>query len=178
MPQQGAGVSAPDDRERPPLDTLLSLLTTARAFAAQVVDDPLMERLLGAFSRLPQPDREAIVGVIERDATWCRIVEQTADTTGITVRPNPQASLYVHVLNPRTESPDAPLRRDVDVIRFGIERFVHMLPFLFQDGVHQQWVASAHELIAEAEPELRAYAVRLCQEVLGLIAEADAPARA
>ncbi len=168
-------MSAPDDREKAPLETLLSLLTSAREFAAKVVDDPLVERLLGAFARLPPTDRECVVGVIERDATWCRIVEQTADTTGITVRPNPQASLYVHIVAPQTEPPDEPLRRDVDIIRFGIERFVHMLPFLFQPGVHQQWQASARELIAEASPELRAYGARMCREVLDLIAAADAP---
>ena len=168
-------MSASDDREKAPLELLLSLLTSAREFAAKVVDDPLVERLLAAFARLPAPDRECIVGVLERDSTWCRIVEQTADTTGITVRPNPQASLYVHVVAPQTEPPDEPLRRDVDIIRFGIERFVHMLPFLFQPGVHQQWVASARELIAQASPELREYGARMCTEVLALIAEAGAP---
>jgi hypothetical protein len=163
-------VSAPDD-EKPALETLLSLLNSAREFAAQVIDDPLVERLLAAFSRLPASDRNTIVGVIERDSTWCRIVEQTADTTGITVRPNPQASLYVHVVAPQTEAPDEPLRRDVDIIRFGIERFVHMLPFLFQDGVHQQWLASARDLVADATPELRGYAARMCREVLDLVGQ-------
>lgn len=166
-------MSAPDDRERAPLETLLSLLTSAREFAAKVVDDPLVERLLSAFSRLPASDRDCIVGVIEKDATWCRIVDQTADTTGITVRPNPQASLYVHVVAPQTEPPDAPLRRDVDIIRFGLERFVHMLPFLFQESVHQLWTTSARELIAEASPELREYGARMCREVLALIGDAD-----
>ena len=41
-----------------------------------------------------------MLGVIERDGNWCRVVEQTAETTGITVRANPRASLYLHVLNP------------------------------------------------------------------------------
>jgi hypothetical protein len=35
--------------------------------------------------------------------------------------------------------------------------------------VHAQWTAAARELIAAADPELRS-AVRLCQEVLALIA--------
>jgi hypothetical protein len=162
-------MSVADDRGRTSLETLHALLATAREFAAQFTDDPMVERILAAFSRLPEPDRETILGVIERDATWCRVVEQTADTTGITVRPNPQASLYLHVLAPRTESPDEPMRRDVEVIRFGIEQFAHMLPFFFQEGVHAQWAASARELIAAADPELREYAVRLCREVLALI---------
>jgi hypothetical protein len=162
---------AADDRGQTPLETLRALLTTAREFAAKFTHDPLVERILAAFARLPEPDRETIVGVIERDATWCRIAEQTADTTGITVRANPQASLYVHVLAPQQETPDEPLRRDVEVIRFGIEQFVRMIPFFFQEGVHAQWTRSARELIAEAEPELRQHTVRLCREVLALIEE-------
>ena len=162
-------MSLPDDRGRTSLETLHALLATAREFAAQSVDDPMVERILAAFARLPEPDRETVLGIIERDATWCRVVEQTADTTGITVRPNPQASLYVHVLEPRTEPSDEPTRRDVDVIRFGMEQFVHMLPLFFQEGVHAQWTAAARELIAVGDPELREYAVRLCREVLALI---------
>jgi len=48
----------------------------------------------------PASERETVLGVIERDGNWCRVVEQTAETTGITVRANPRASLYLHVLNP------------------------------------------------------------------------------
>ena len=164
-------MSAADDREQTPLEALCALLAKARDFTATFTDDPLVERILNAFARLPEPDRETVVGVIERDATWCRIAEQTADTTGITVRPNPQASLYIHVLGAQAEAPDEPLRRDVEVIRFGMEQFVAMVPFFFQEGVHAQWTASAREIIAEAEPELRGYAARLCREVLALLAE-------
>ena len=165
-------MGAAGDAEQTPLETLLALLTTARDFAARINGDPLVERVLAAFARLPEPDRETILGVIERDATWCRIVEQTTDTTGISVRPNPQASLYVHVLDPKDGQSDEPLRRDVDVIRFGIEQFVHMLPLFFQEGVHAQWTTSARELIADADPELREVGARLCREILALIDEA------
>jgi hypothetical protein len=165
-------MSAVDELAKTPLTTLLELLTTARDFAANLSADPQGERLLAAFARLPAPDRDTVLGVIERDATWCRIVEQTADTTGITVRANPQASLFVHVLEPPAE----PLQRDVEVIRFGIEQFVHLLPLFFQEGVHAQWTASARELVADADPEVRGYAVRLCEEILALIAEAGGPA--
>jgi hypothetical protein len=163
-------MSVADDRGRTSLETLHALLATAREFAAHLADDPMVERILAAFTRLPEPDRETILGVIERDAAWCRVVEQTADTTGITVRPNPQASLYLHVLDTRTQPSDEPTRRDVEVIRFGIEQFLHLLPLLFQEGVHAQWTAAARELIATADPQLREYAVRLCREVLALLA--------
>ncbi len=164
-----------EDPPRDQLDVLRTLLTTAQAMAADLATDPLVERILRAFGRLPASDRETVLGVIERDGSWCRIVEQTSETTGITVRPNPNASLYVHVFGGGNPSA-APLQRDVDVISFGIERFVHLLPLFFQEGVHAQWTASARDLIRRTDPELRGCAARLAREVLELLAEAPPPA--
>jgi hypothetical protein len=82
--------------------------------------------LIRAFQLFPARDREAILQVIEKDASWRRIVEQTDSATGISVHPNPHASLYVHVLN-RVGDTEA---RDADVIRLGVATFVQMLPFL------------------------------------------------
>jgi len=163
-------MSVATDRETP-LEALLALLAKAREFAVALAGDPLDERILAAFARLPAPDREAVLEVIERDATWCRIAEQTADTTGITVRPNPQASLYVHVVAPATEPPSEPLRRDVDVIGFGMAQFVAMLPLFFQKGVHAQWTAAARALVARSDAKTREYAARLCREILALLQE-------
>ena len=161
-----------EDRDATPIEAVLALLASVRGLASKL-DDPLVERLLAAFGRLPASDRETILAVIERDAAWCRIVEQTADTTGIAVRPNPQASLYLHVVGSRTRAPLEPSRRDVDMIRFGIAQFVPMLPLFFQKGVHEQWTASARELIADAGPQLREVGAQLCREILALIEDAD-----
>ncbi len=154
------------DHATPPLDALQSLLSTARQVLDDLLRDPRLHRLITAFSSLPEADREPILGVLERDATWRRIVTETASTTGISVRPNPHASLYVHVLDEVQ-----PSARDVDVIRFGIERFVELLPLFFQEGVHEQWTRSVRELIAAADPDRRNLGVRLAREVLALIAD-------
>jgi hypothetical protein len=159
-----------DDPAATRLDALRTILVSAHELAVRLAADPLFERVLRVFTNIPEPDRETILRVLERDATWCRIVEQTGDTTGITVRPNPHASLYVHVFG-QAEVPSEPLRRDIDVIRFGIERFIHLLPLLFQEGVHEQWTVSARELARDIDPELLQYVVRLAREVLALIAE-------
>ena len=105
----------------------------------------------------------------ERDATWRKIIDETARATGITARPNPHASLYVHV----TVEPQ-PSARDIDVIRLGIARFLPLLPLFFQPGVHEQWTRSARELVRDSPAEIRGIAARLAREVLALIAEADA----
>ena len=156
------------------LDTLQAILVSAHDLAGQLAPDPLMERVQNAFRRIPEPDRDTILKVIERDATWCRIVEQTASETGVSVRPNPHASLYLHVFS-HTEPPSEPLRRDMEVIRFGIETFVRLLPLFFQEGVHAQWSAAARELADDIDDDLRGYVRQLAAEMLQLAAEADRP---
>jgi hypothetical protein len=151
--------------DRKPFDALHALLVTARELAKTLVDDPQLERLVRAFRLFPERDREAILQVIEKDASWRRIVADTGTTTGITVRPNPHASLYVHVLN----AVDETMQRDADVIRRGLETFVQMLPLLFQDGVHEQWTAAAHELARTTDPAIIELLRRLMREVTEII---------
>src|SRR5262245_15302145 len=94
-----------------PFDALQTLLATARDLAKGLTDDPQLERVVRAFRMFPEADREAILQVLEKDAAWRNIVEQTDEATGITVRPNPHASLYVHVLE---QTEPAPSPRDAD----------------------------------------------------------------
>jgi hypothetical protein len=162
-----------DDARTTQLDALQAILVTAHGLATELTADPLLERLLHVFAKLPEPDREPILKILEREATWCRIAEQTASETGITVRPNPHASLYVHVLDQADEPRSEPLRRDIDVIRFGIEHFVRLLPLFFQEGVHAQWSASARELARDIDDELRRCVDRLAREVLELVAQPE-----
>ena len=165
-PEHCPGVK-PRERSAPSLSALQGLLASARGLVDEMIDDPFAERLKRTFSMLPEGDREAILRVIERDATWCKIVAETASTTGIKVHPNPHASLYVHVLDE-----PGPSQRDVDVISLGIARFVHLMPLFFQEGVHEQWTTSARELIRVVDPDLRELVVRLAREVIALIGKA------
>ena len=159
--------------EPPPLDALRSLIDGARGLIGQLEENPLIARMLRVMEDLPPDDREPIIKILEREATWCRIVAQTAIATGITVRPNPHASLYVHVFG-QAEQPSEPLQRDVDVIAFGIDRFVSLVPLLFQEGVHEQWRASAFQLARSMSAEQRAGVAKLAGEVSSLLAEVDA----
>jgi hypothetical protein len=165
-----------DNVAKKPFDTLHTLLTTARELAKTLTDDPELERIVRAFRMFPESDREAILQVIEKDASWRSIVETTDAVTGITVRPNPHASLYVHVIDSSTEAPlePEPSPRDADVIRRGVQSFVQMLPLLFQDSVHAQWTAAAAEIARAADDEVRTLAGRLAREVLQLLADVEA----
>jgi len=173
MPRRPATYEKPIDK---PFDALQTLLATARELANGLADDPDLERLVRAFRMFPAADRDAILQVIEKDAAWRSIVEKTDDATGIRVKPNPHASLYVHILEQAdggtVVTPD-PSRRDADIIRHGVETFVQMLPLLFQDAVHTQWLAAGRDLAHTSSAEIRALAVRLATEVQALIAEAE-----
>jgi hypothetical protein len=159
------------ERAAPSLSALRGLLASARGLVDEMVDDPLVERLKRAFNSLPEADRETILKVIERDATWCQIIGVTARTSGITVHPNPHASLYVHLLDE-----PGPSQRDVEVISLGIARFVQLIPLFFQEGVHEQWTTSARELIRVSDPQLRSLCVKLAREVIALIDESGGEA--
>jgi hypothetical protein len=161
-----AGTDAPATR----LDALREILVTAHELATTLARDPLVERILRAFAKLPERDREPILEIIERDASWCALRSRPSGQTGIRLRPNPHASLYVRVFD-QVDAPTEPLRRDVEVIGFGIERFVQMIPLFFQDGVRQQWTASARVLMRDIDPQLVDYVRRLASDVLALIAE-------
>jgi len=68
-----------DDASLLALEGLLAVLGEAGGLAERLAADSVLSRFLQTFSRLPKPDREVLVGVLEREAAWCRIVEQTAD---------------------------------------------------------------------------------------------------
>jgi len=164
--------------EEKPFDTLQTLLATARELTKALADDPQIERLVQAFRTFPEADRAAILQVIEKDAAWRSIVEKTDDATGISVCPNPHASLYVHILQQADgtalATPD-PSQRDADIIRQGLETFVQMLPLLFQEAVRAQWLAAGRDLARTSGPDLRALAVRLAKDVETLVAETEPP---
>lgn len=151
------------------LEGLIAVLGEAGGMGRGLLNDGVLVRLLTAFHDLPESDREVLVGVLEREAAWCQIVAQTAGTTGITVRPNPFASFYVQVVG-APEQPK-PSERDVDVIRLGLERFLHLIPLLFDANIHAQWTASARVLARLIDPAIGRDVARLAREVLAIAAE-------
>jgi len=162
-----------------PLDTLRAVLATAHGLLDEIANDPLLVRVLHALATIPEADRETIVRVLERDAAWTRIVAATAETTGISVRPNPHASLYVHVFDPATGLPiePEPSARDVSVMLVGLERFARIFPLLFQEGVHAQWSPAALAVARAVDGDVRAAAARLAREVLVVVAQVEAEAK-
>jgi hypothetical protein len=164
------------DRAERGLGALQAILASALGVVEDIIGDPLVERLLRAFTMLPPADRGAVVTALERDAHWCRISEETYPAAGIRARVNPYGSLYVHVVDQVTGQPiePEPSARDISVIRSGAERLARLLPLLVYGPVHEQWTTSVRELIRASDVELRAIAARLAREVLALLEQADA----
>jgi hypothetical protein len=91
---------------------LRETLRAARNLLRRITSDPLLLRLLDVYARTPGQDREVIVGVLEREVTLRRLSDANARSSlsgvnpGITVtRPNPNARLYVRVLEPSVAAP-------------------------------------------------------------------------
>jgi hypothetical protein len=124
-----------------------------------------------AFRQFPERDRHTILEVIEKDAAWRTVVEKTAAATGITVAPNPHASLFVHVLNQVADAPIAAdaSPRDADVIRLGVATFVDLIPLFMQPGVRAQWTAAAEEIAQAADGERLELALQLVRAVEAVI---------
>src|SRR5262245_56768448 len=85
-----------DDVER--LETLRTLLESASMLLSEMAGDPLFARLTQVFAHIPVGDREAILGILEREVQARMTAEAASDLTGLSLRPNPAARLYTRVL--------------------------------------------------------------------------------
>jgi len=82
----------------------MSVLESAR----RLVDDlenPLLVRLVDVFMRMPEGDREVLIGAIEREVRTRLVSAEVAETlTQVELRPNPNARLYLRVVEPQNDS--------------------------------------------------------------------------
>jgi hypothetical protein len=86
-------------------DVLRSLLESAARTANELVDDPLLERLLEVFARMPEGDRETVIGALEREVQTRILSKKVADSLSqVELRANPNAQLYFRVIEPVQEN--------------------------------------------------------------------------
>jgi len=86
-------------------DVLQSLLVSASRMADELLNDPLLERLLGVFARMPEGDREIVIGALEHEVQTRLLSQEVADDlTQVALRPNPNAQLYFRVIEPEQEN--------------------------------------------------------------------------
>jgi hypothetical protein len=135
---------------------LRETLRAARTLLRRLTSDPLLLRFLDVYSRTPAQDREVIVGVLEREVTLRRMSAANARATlnginmGINVtRPNPNARLYVRVLEPGTSAPYVS-REEMMHATLRVARATYLtLTTTPRDG---QWQAGIRDALARLSP--------------------------
>lgn len=158
-------------RASPQLDALRALLTTAQQLSNDLAADPVVGRLLHAFLGLPPEDRDVVTSVVERGATWKRVTDHTAELTGVRLRANPQARLFVHVVDPEGAVNFA--AQDHDELLLGALRLARVATLLEDPGVRALWTQPAIEAFRMVEPADREACVRLARSMIELITSID-----
>ena len=145
------------------LETLRAMLDAATTILADVAgSDSLFPRLWSVFGRMPPEDREAIVGILEHEVDARLLAMTVADAmTGITLRPNPGARLYLRVVDGEPHS-----SRD-EMIR-GTVRAMRMYHRI-ADSVHAEWETTAIGAIGALAPDERAGVVAFCRRLCELV---------
>ena len=154
-----------DDR----LGTLRDVLRTASTLLDQM-SDPVLDRLVRAFLRLPAPDRAAVVTVIEREADMLRLAEVAdgALTPFRSMRPNPAARLYLRV----TEKPTPYLSREEMML--ATLRAVRTIHGSLRD-LRADWQEAVLDTFRTLEPAEHAQVAEFAREILALLARSQEP---
>jgi hypothetical protein len=163
MLQNGNGTGNGQPR-RHQLTALRGLLGAALELATKMAD-PLLERLVTAFRRLPEEDREIVVGIIEREAESRQMGDATAGATGMALRPNPGARLYVRVI-----APEPTVEQDKIIIASA--RAIRMLNKVI-GPIQERWRMAMLETFRGLAPEERAAVVRFNRDMLAMIEEVE-----
>lgn len=157
----GTGIGQPLVHQ---LSALRGLLSAAVDLAGQIAD-PLLERLIAVFRKLPEEDREVIVGILEREAESRQMGEATVGTTGLALRPNPYARLYVRVI-----APEPTVEQDKIIVASA--RSIRMLHKVIEP-IYDRWRDAMLETFRGLEPEERASVVRFNRDMLAMVEQVE-----
>ncbi len=149
------------------LDTLKALIDSASNLIGELASDPTFARMVRAFAGIPAQDREAILGVLERELEVRRNADAAEDLTGLSLRPNPGARLYTRIIvdEPRPDRGRAVLSalRAIRALSDAVK------------GTDGAWKAIARQALVGLGPEERANIARFAAEVIKLVDEFSEP---
>ena len=140
------------------------LLEEARGLTHELRDDPLFARLLDVFTRMPPGDREIVIGALEREVRTRTVSQEVADDlTQIDLRPNPNAQIYLRVVERADESP-------IDMMAFlraaySLQRGI--------DALDPRWRGMVLMALRQIDPRARASVKRFNDTITELVAEAE-----
>lgn len=162
-------MSRPDSTTQ--LTTLADVLAAAAGLLRKVTDDTLFKRLVDVFTRMPKGDRETIVGVLEREVERRLLIDRThgAITGDRVLGPNPNATLYLRVLDP-DDHPRPLARTEIMEAAARAARIVHGWD---DHPMSARTSAAIAEAVAALPPAERASLRRFHQEMIAFLDSAD-----
>jgi len=154
------------------LRTLAALLQTASTLLDDIgaLSEPLLERLVRVFARMPSEDRATVLDVLEREVAMrllCRSGDPTVTGYALS-RPNPAARLYIRAFGSEQNSlePNFLVRATLR-----IARMVRLAPV----GEHPAWQAATLEAFRALETPERAALAEHFRRMIALL-EGEEPA--
>jgi len=157
----------PADANKPRLDALGALLSSAKQLAENLAADPILGRVLEALASLPADDRLTIAQAIERGAAWRRINEGVSAANGVRLRANPNPRLFVRVID--GPEPTVPLSPGPDDVLVGLLRFLRLAPLFAAEEVRAVWEPAVTEALGLLEPAERQACLAVGRFALALI---------
>jgi hypothetical protein len=156
------------------LTHLSTLLKSADVLVREYLDEPLWRRVLAVFERMPPEDRDAIVGVLEREVT-VRLSAHGGNTrrTGVRTHVNPHAQLYLRSFDQMPKDENGPQH---DRMVQASLRSVAYMQMALAPEIHEVWRTATVEAFSRLDDAQRAAAAAMLRESLELL-ERPAPAR-
>jgi hypothetical protein len=158
-------VSAPDE----PLETLRTLLRSAVKLTRDLAADPLFVRLLRVFAAMPRDDRETVVSMLEREVGIRRLTRTMEAVTGVALRPNPNARLYVRAVGRHATAAQA----DHESMVLATLGGARSMQLLLGPDLQARWVAAVREAFAALDSAERAQVGCVLREMLAVLAQCE-----
>jgi hypothetical protein len=159
----------PDTSDAFPRGDELATLATLLDAASHIVDElsgELIGRVVDVLGKFPPEDRDFILNVLEREARSRTLAEATGSTTGLSLRPNPNARLYVRVVDP------GPVTVEHEKIVTASVRSMRMVHAVITP-IRDRWLAAMRTGIEMLDADERAGVVQFTKDILALVEEAD-----
>lgn len=158
-----------NDADAGMLPTLAALLQNAADRVDHLLNEPLLVRLLTIFAKVPADDRETLVALLEREVQAKLLTDATAGSmTGLTLRFNPNARLYVRVVDPE------PAQENEKIILASM-RAMRLVSQVVAP-MRERWKTATLESLRRIDQGERDAVATFCRDVLVLVDEAESEA--
>ena len=149
------------------LTNLSTILAAAGRLVHDYLDEPLWRRLVAVFERMPEEDRDAIVGVLEREV-MARLAAHGPNTrrTGVRTHVNAHAQLYLRSYD---QMPKDGENAQYDRIVQASLRNVAYMQMALAPEVHEVWRTATVEAFSRLDDAQRAAAAVMLRESLELL---------